>query len=288
MKSSAGVVWRRTATEKWLRENGVAIDRVTHGHHAIVEQPHRAQFSLEYFCVREAEAARLQNQFGGAVEYVPTDWLELCAREQLHLPIRVGRRLTVVADAAIAPTTDTLVIPAGAAFGTGDHATTAMSLRLLEKLTRAVPDKWSMLDAGTGSGILVLAGKRFGATKALGFDNDSRAVKTAKANAKLNHLAHVNFRIGDVMRPMPEAPFDIITANLFSGLLISAAPVFRAQLRDDGHLIASGILHRQEREVTQAFRSSGFKIIIRRRRGKWIALAAVLSPRARLAAQKAS
>lgn len=276
MRNSPGVVWRRTATLNWLGEHQVALEQATGGRHAVVEQPNRAQLAIEFFCESAAQAKKLLIQFAGETKPVPGDWLERCAREQLHPPIRVGRRLTVVADPAVKPTADTLLIPAGAAFGTGDHATTAMSLRLLEELTRNSTNEWSVLDAGTGSGILALAASRLGATEVIGFDNDPRAVKTAKANAKLNGIARVNFGMADVLEPHAGPPFDIITANLFSGLVVRAAPVFSAQLKRDGRLIVSGILRTQEQEVTQALHNSGLEIIIRRRRGKWIALAATV------------
>src|SRR6185503_7295831 len=79
-----------------------------------------------------------------------------------------------------------LIIPAGAAFGTGDHATTAMSLRMMERLTRDWRAGWSAVDLGTGSGILALAAKRFGASRVAGIDLDPMAIATAKENARLN------------------------------------------------------------------------------------------------------
>ncbi len=93
-----------------------------------------------------------------------------------------------------------LVIPASSAFGTGEHATTAMSLRLLERLTREWKNSWSLADLGTGSGILALAAERFGAGRVVGIDIDPKAISVAKANARLNKIDNVDFKLGDLRK----------------------------------------------------------------------------------------
>src|SRR5256885_576827 len=79
-----------------------------------------------------------------------------------------------------------------------ENATTAMSLRLLEKLSRNCSPGWSIVDLGTGSGILALAAKRLGATRVIGIDNDPIAISTAKQNAQLNKIRGVHFRVADI------------------------------------------------------------------------------------------
>jgi len=101
------------------------------------------------------------------------------------------------------------------AFGTGEHPTTAMSLRLLEQLTRRWKRGWSVVDLGTGSGILALAAKRFGAGDVVGMDNDPTATSTAKSNARLNKIHGVVFRFGDVLKREWPRNADVITANLY-------------------------------------------------------------------------
>lgn len=276
-ETKAGAIWRRLVGNRWLRENQSALDLATGGHCAFVERPHHARISAEYFCANPAAAKKLQARFGGTVESVPADWLERCARSQMHSPIRVGRRLLVVAEPsppARKVRTPELIIPAGAAFGTGDHATTAMSLRFLEEISRGLRGPWSLFDAGTGSGILALAAHRFGATDVLGIDHDPRAIKTARANAALNGIVGPKFRVADVLRPQSGRADDIITANLFSDLLIETAPLWQQQLRPGGRLIVSGILCAQAAEVKAALTRHGFELRKIRRRGKWIALLA--------------
>ena len=275
----SGAVWRRIAGRDWLSKNRDALDAATGGTCAVVERPNHPRVSIECFCAGTTEAKLLQARFGGAIERVPADWLERCAREHLHPPIRVGQRLVVVADPVqkdSAASANVLVIPAGAAFGTGDHPTTAMSLRLLEESSRALRQNWRAFDAGTGSGILALAARAFGAAGVLAIDNDPRAVRTAKANATLNKIAGIRFRIGDALKRISAEKFDIITANLFSELLIEALPRWRSRLRVSGCVILSGILREQERDVVSALRRHAFAISIVRRRGKWIAILATI------------
>ena len=84
-----------------------------------------------------------------------------------------------------------------------------------------------MLDLGSGSGILALAGKLFGAGDALGLENDPHAVRTARENAALNGVREVRFRRADLLKEWPperRTRWQVITANLFSELLTSPAP----------------------------------------------------------------
>jgi ribosomal protein L11 methyltransferase len=146
-----------------------------------------------------------------------------------------------------------------------------MSLRLLEQVTRRLTNDWRMLDAGTGSGILALAGKRFGAGDVVGIDNDPLAISTAKQNARCNRIRGVKFVTGDIAKNIT-GKYDIITANLYSELLVSLLPQFRKNLAAQGHLILSGVLRKQEPQLLRALKSNAFQIHTIRRRGKWIAL----------------
>ena len=163
-----------------------------------------------------------------------------------------------------------LVIPAALAFGTGEHATTAMSLRFLEQLTRRWERGWSLVDLGTGSGILALAAKRFGAGRVIGIDNDPAAISMAKSNARLNKIRGATFQLGDVHRWNRAQRTDVITANLYSGLLIEMLP----KLSGSGWLILSGILRSQKHEFVDALQRNHLDVIDMKRRGKWMAFLA--------------
>ena len=161
-----------------------------------------------------------------------------------------------------------LVIPASAAFGTGGHATTAMSLRLLERLTRQWERGWSLADLGTGSGILALAAKHFGAERVTGIDIDPTAISIAKANARLNKIDNADFQLGDIRRWKPGARWDVIAANLYNELLISLV----SKLKRSNWLILSGVLRKQEDKLLRVLHKNNMQIASVKRRGKWIAL----------------
>jgi ribosomal protein L11 methyltransferase len=145
-----------------------------------------------------------------------------------------------------------------------------MTLRLLERLTRKWEKGWSLADLGTGSGILVLAAKRFGAGRVTGIDIDPKAISIAKANARLNKIDNADFQLGDVRRWKPAARWDVITANLYSELLIDVA----SKLKRSNCVILSGVLRTQEDEVLRVLWRNNMEIASVKRRGKWIALTA--------------
>jgi ribosomal protein L11 methyltransferase len=255
-------LWRKSTASRWL--NSKAIAGLT-----VIERPGRKRLELEVCCKSATQARRLVNEFGGHFEKLPRDWLERFSREQESGPVKIGKRLVIVRSEDDRPSQpDALLIPAGAAFGTGDHVTTAMSLRLLEEISRNLKPGWSLVDLGTGSGILALAAKRFGASRLIAIDNDRQAIKTAKANARTNRIHRIDFRIDDVRRWQSPRKVDIVIANLFSELLIKILPKLKCAHR----LILSGILRAQERAVRRALRANKIDIVRVRRRGKWIAI----------------
>jgi ribosomal protein L11 methyltransferase len=145
-----------------------------------------------------------------------------------------------------------------------------MSLRLLERLTREWENGWSLADLGTGSGILALAAKRFGAGRVVGIDVDATAISIAKANARLNKTGKVDFQLGDLGKWNPARRTDIVAANLYSELLIQILP----KLTRSDWLILSGVLRQQENEFMRVLRRHNIKDVKVKRRGKWIAVLA--------------
>jgi ribosomal protein L11 methyltransferase len=150
-----------------------------------------------------------------------------------------------------------------------------MCLRLLERCTRKRPDGWAMLDAGTGSGILAIAGSCLGAARVLAIDNDPLARPVARRNAGANGVHNIKFRVADILKQKLTEKFDIITANLFSEILISALPIWSRHLARGGCLILSGILRSQEKGIVAALRRNRFSVEEIRRRGKWVALLSI-------------
>jgi len=279
-------VWRKRAGAGWLAANEVALREIAGQRLAIVSKPAHRNATAEIASPNCSELEKIRTRFGGIIEKLPRNWLRKFLREQKLRSLKIGKRLVIVSSTVSGRMKRTLLIPACAAFGTGEHVTTAMALRMLERLTRKSvargaqcgtrgpersPDKeFSLLDLGTGSGILALAAARFGAKRIIAIDNDPTAIATAKENGRRNKIEQVDFRVADVRRWKFSARIDIITANLFSELLIEILP----KLKCAEWLILSGVLREQEAQLLRALNRHGISVVETRRRGKWIALLA--------------
>ena len=267
-------LWRKRATTEWLRNRNEDLGERFGGKLAIIELPGKARSLVEIASTKK-QAENLVREFGGSIEKLRADWLRQFARKSRAKPLRVGSRLVVSRSAESKFNgARTIVIPAEAAFGTGDHATTAMSLRILECVTRKRAGDWSMLDAGTGSGILAIAGSRFGAKRIVAIDNDPIASSTAQRNARINRTRNIDFRTGDVLKQKIGGKFEIITANLFSEILVAALPIWSRHLASNGRLILSGVLRSQERTLVGALERNDFRAEAIKRRGRWLAILA--------------
>ncbi|MBY0494362.1 MAG: 50S ribosomal protein L11 methyltransferase [Cyanobacteria bacterium] len=143
-----------------------------------------------------------------------------------------------------------IVIEPSMGFGTGHHATTRMCLRLLSDLD--VVDM-TVLDLGTGSGVLSMAAALMGARSVVGIDVDQDAIDSAEASANLNTLPDsITFQVSD-FRHQPPPPADIVLANLTGGMLTSSAASIAALVRPHGQMILSGFDHTQADRVLAAF-----------------------------------
>jgi ribosomal protein L11 methylase PrmA len=153
-----------------------------------------------------------------------------------------------------APSPDVVVITPSMGFGTGHHATTRLCLAALQTLDLS---NTSVLDVGTGSGVLAIAADRLGAARALGIDHDQDAVQAARENLALNPTARrVSFAVADLRTtPLPRA--GVVTANLTGALLIESAADLLGAVEDSGTLIVSGLLASERDEVLGALTASG-------------------------------
>jgi ribosomal protein L11 methyltransferase len=270
-------IWRKRVTPGWLRLRSEDLDARFGAALATVERPGKRHILIEVSCRTLNQGRTLVREFGGRVEKIPRNWLRDFAKGSQTKPLHIGSRLIISATPVKKQqnrSARTIIIPGEAAFGTGEHATTAMCLRLLERHTRERPPGWSMLDAGTGSGILALAARCLGAARVLAIDIDPLACATAKRNARANGVRNIEFRTSDVLELKLRKKFDLITANLFSEILIAAVPGWARHLAAGGRLIVSGILRNQQPTVVGALRRHDFYVSETGWRGKWIALLA--------------
>jgi ribosomal protein L11 methyltransferase len=172
-----------------------------------------------------------------------------------------------------------ITIDPGMAFGTGTHETTAMCLSELE---RSVRPGVSVLDIGTGSGILAIAAAMLGADRVTAVEYDADAAASASANFEINGVTdRVTLVEGDI-RELAESAgardiHDIIVANITSGLVDRIAGMLPAFITRGGRLIVSGLLAEEEAKVRDALAGAGFVVTSAETRGEWLTLCADFS-----------
>lgn len=174
-----------------------------------------------------------------------------------------------------------LVIEPGMAFGTGHHATTRLAVEALSDLPL---EGRTVLDVGTGSGVLAIAAALLGAGWACGVDIDPITIPIALENAQINGVpperaAFVQGTLGD---DLPEAPlpgwdgtFDVLVANLYAELHDLLAGEYLGHLRPGGHLILTGILEGKLPLVQGALTREGFLGAHVQQDGEWVRVTAI-------------
>ena len=155
------------------------------------------------------------------------------------------------------------------AFGFGEHPTTRMAAREVERRSRTGAP--SVLDFGSGSGVLALVAVRAGATRATGVDVDPVAVHAARRNALRNGAAS-RCRFTDAPLGRLRSRFDLVVANVDRATLVAQAASLSARLRPGGVLLLTGFLTEDVRSVLGAYRALGFGVTKRARDGDWILL----------------
>lgn len=167
-----------------------------------------------------------------------------------------------------------LLIDAVAAFGTGEHDTTAGCLLALEEIKHKRPYVAEALDVGCGTAILGIGAARlWKAARIEACDNDPVAVRVSRHNLKVNHIsARSKAWVSDGYKHRPIqklAKQEVVVANILARPLMKMARDAARKLRKDGVLILSGLLNEQETMVLAAHRAQGLYLKRRIRRGKW-------------------
>jgi ribosomal protein L11 methyltransferase len=183
-------------------------------------------------------------------------------------PTRVGPLVIVPEEVDTPPTA--IRLADSAAFGTGLHPTTALSIEALAReLESGLPDV--VLDVGTGSGILALAALRLGVPRAVAVDTDPAAVAAAARNAHLNGLVE-RVRLVTGGPEVVDGLFPLILANILPAPLIEMATVLVRRLSHQGRLVLSGIPVSAAQQVEDAYRHCGLRGAGHETRSGWSAL----------------
>ncbi|MDQ3069840.1 MAG: 50S ribosomal protein L11 methyltransferase [Acidobacteriota bacterium] len=199
-----------------------------------------------------AQAEVLRRFDGASVESADVSDEDWAARSQASITaVRVGGLIVAPPwDAAGQNGARVIVIQPSTGFGTGHHATTRLCLGALQRSDVAGK---SVIDLGTGSGVLAIAAAMLGASRAIGLDNDQDAIDNALENRDLNAMPDVDFRCAGLEVPAGEGPFDVVLANLTGGVLIRFAAAITAFGAGGGRLILSGLREEEESGVLAAF-----------------------------------
>jgi len=212
-----------------------------------------AWFEGRDLALRAAADAGVDGVVAEVAEAPDVDWGQ--AWKKGLAPLSVGRvfvRPSWIA-AAAPPGAAEVVLDPGMAFGTGTHPTTSLCLRALSDLLAERPGA-SVLDVGTGSGLLAIAAARLGAGRVAGNDVDPVAVQVARDNAARNG---VSLELTAAPVEALRGPFQVVVANILANTLSELAPAIAAQVAPGGVLLLSGLLAGQEEEVRRAYQAAG-------------------------------
>ena len=159
------------------------------------------------------------------------------------------------------PKADELIIELdpGRAFGTGSHPTTSLCLKLMEE---NISEGDSVIDVGTGSGILMIAADRLGASEIYGTDIDELAVESAKENLELNKISEEKAKVykGDLISVVENKKFDVVVANILADVLLILLHDISKVVKPNGKIIFSGIIEDKCELLKREVESLGFTV----------------------------
>ncbi len=194
-----------------------------------------------------------------ASEVEESDWAT--AWKKYYHPVNISRYLTIVPEwqdyTPNNPDEHIIYLDPGMAFGTGTHPTTRLTLQALEVTLRGGE---TVLDVGTGSGVLSIASKFLGAKDVYAYDLDEVAVNSAKENMALNPIAtDVHVSANDLLNGVDKKA-DVIVANILADIIVLMLKDAHRCLKDDGTLIISGIIEDKVPMILEELEKESFVV----------------------------
>ncbi len=157
----------------------------------------------------------------------------------------------------------------GMAFGTGDHPTTSMCLKAIEKYVKPTD---SVIDVGTGSGILSIASHLIGVKRIKALDIDEMAVNVAKENFKKNHCENAIEAVPGNLLQDEDKKFNIVIANILAHIIEEMIEDAYNTLVEEGYFITSGIIEEKYEEIESQMKRVGFNIISVEHDNGWVCI----------------
>ena len=204
------------------------------------------------------------------------DWAN--SWKEFYKPFKIGRIVIVPAWEKYEAEEGEIIVTMdpGMAFGTGTHETTRLIIGLLQKY---VKEGMSLLDVGTGSGILAICGAKLGARPCRAYDLDPMSVRVATENVRDSGLEDIiTCGKSDLLKQAENIAggYDIVCANIVADIIIRMTPDVAPFMHEKTVLLASGIISERCDDVVSCFEEHGFKIVERAEDNGWCALAVMI------------
>lgn len=198
------------------------------------------------------------------------DWIEIWKKH--FRPLHIGEKIVVCPEwikYEKQPDEQVVLLDSNMAFGTGEHETTSMCLKLLHEY---ITPQSVCVDVGCGSGILGISAVKLGAKFAYLTDIDDIAVKSATHNSEINGVSDRIKVVRSDLLGDAEINADLVFANITAEILCRLAPSVTAHLKRGGTLVLSGIIESRLDMVLDAFSAQGLKLEKQLKEGEWFAL----------------
>ena len=139
-------------------------------------------------------------------------------------------------------------------------------------LERYVKPGMKVLDVGSGTGVLAITAVKLGAASAVAVDNDEWCYENCKENAELNNVSNsIKIITGDI-KNVDEKGFDLVLANIQKNILLEILDDLKMKIKENGILILSGLLLKDEEEIMISYSDSGFTFVEKSVKDDWISL----------------